>query len=328
MIVRVVLTKSAHSTTLVLIVDCADDTGDPVREPSMIAWLFATVLLFILMIGLFVVQRDIRKRTSPRDLMRVPLGMRSVKCGACGMIQAASAEGHIFICFSCFRANRLPLNVRPDVSLPSLVTVEGPLRKFRFKREGHNYFHETERLEMTAAEEAAHKATPHPSVVGTSPGRDLEQAIGSPAVVAGMDELSAGEPQHGEVAGDRSTSSTPRSARKVPVVVAPAVYGKTYSENSNRSEKSMRSCVSIQSNVGLPLCVVCLDAIGSVVLLPCAHGGICEGCATTIAQDQSRGGAHCPHCRTTIDTLVVLNEIVGDVAAGVEIRVPIARARF
>merc|ERR1712135_226251 len=188
----------------------------------------------------------------------------------------------------------------------------GPLRKFGFKREVHNYFHETERLEMTAAEEAAHKATPHPSVVGTSPGRDLEQAVGSPA----------------EVAGDRSTSSTPRSARKVPVVVAPAVYGKTYSENSNRSEKSMRSCVSIQSNVGLPLCVVCLDAIGSVVLLPCAHGGICEGCATTIAQDQSRGGAHCPHCRTTIDTLVVLNEIVGDVAAGVEIRVPIARARF
>ena len=48
---------------------------------------------------------------------------------------------------------------------PVLVTVEGPLRKFKFKREGHNYFHETERLEMTAVEEAAHKGTPHAGVV-------------------------------------------------------------------------------------------------------------------------------------------------------------------
>eukprot|EP00450_Noctiluca_scintillans_P004671 CAMPEP_0194496660 /NCGR_PEP_ID=MMETSP0253-20130528/13859_1 /TAXON_ID=2966 /ORGANISM="Noctiluca scintillans" /LENGTH=291 /DNA_ID=CAMNT_0039338085 /DNA_START=116 /DNA_END=988 /DNA_ORIENTATION=- len=291
----------------------------------MTAWLFVTVLLLILMVGLFVVQRDIRKRTSPRDLMRVPFGMQSVECGACGVIQAASIEGHVFICFSCSRANRLPVDdIRPDMS-PVLVTVEGPLRKFKFKREGHNYFHETERLEMTAAEEAAHKGTPHSGVVEATVSGDLEQPTGPPGEVAHLDE-SNGEP-HGEVVGDRPMSSTPRSGGNVLMVLGPAVYGKTYSQNSNRSENSITSHVSIRSNVGLPMCVVCLDAIGNVVLLPCAHGGICEGCATKIAQNHRAGGGKCPHCRTSIDTLVNLKEINGDVATGVEIRVPIAQAR-
>jgi hypothetical protein len=76
---------------------------------------------------------------------------------------------------------------------------------------------------------------------------------------------------------------------------------------------------------GIPHCVVCLDSAGSMVMLPCAHGGVCEVCATRIAQNRASGGARCPHCRATIQMLVKIHEVSGDVAKGVEHRIPIAR---
>mmetsp|Transcript_23219 Transcript_23219/g.51351 ORF Transcript_23219/g.51351 Transcript_23219/m.51351 type:complete len:280 (-) Transcript_23219:79-918(-) len=75
----------------------------------------------------------------------------------------------------------------------------------------------------------------------------------------------------------------------------------------------------------LPACVVCLDKPGNMVMLPCAHGGVCEECATRIAQNRSYGGAHCPHCRRGLDMLVKLEEMDDRVAKGIEHRIPIAR---
>lgn len=76
----------------------------------------------------------------------------------------------------------------------------------------------------------------------------------------------------------------------------------------------------------VPPCAVCFDSPGCMVLLPCAHGGVCENCATRIAQNRASGGAHCPHCRSSIEALVKLHEIDDDNAKGIEYRIPIARA--
>lgn len=75
----------------------------------------------------------------------------------------------------------------------------------------------------------------------------------------------------------------------------------------------------------LPQCVVCLDAMGNIVLLPCAHGSVCEECATKIVQNGASGGVHCPHCRSNIDIVVKIVEVDGDVAKGEEVRIPMAR---
>jgi hypothetical protein len=76
---------------------------------------------------------------------------------------------------------------------------------------------------------------------------------------------------------------------------------------------------------GIPHCIVCLDSAGSMVMLPCAHGGVCQICATRIAQNRASGGARCPHCRAAIQRLVKIHEVSGDTAKGVEHRIPIAR---
>jgi len=75
----------------------------------------------------------------------------------------------------------------------------------------------------------------------------------------------------------------------------------------------------------MPQCVVCLDAVGCMVLLPCAHGSVCEECTTRIVQNRASGGAHCPHCRSRVTTLVKVQEVDGEVATGVEVRIPMAR---
>eukprot|EP00434_Breviolum_minutum_P030320 symbB.v1.2.026820.t2/scaffold2709.1/size72633/3 len=94
--------------------------------------------------------------------------------------------------------------------------------------------------------------------------------------------------------------------------VAPSVIGKVDVESAS-------------NDGGLPQCVVCLDETGNMVLLPCAHGGVCEDCVTRIVQNRAFGGAHCPHCRSGISTIVKLQEVEGELAKGVELRIPMAR---
>ncbi|CAE7513957.1 unnamed protein product [Symbiodinium natans] len=92
---------------------------------------------------------------------------------------------------------------------------------------------------------------------------------------------------------------------------APSLIGKVDMENASTGER-------------FPQCVVCLDEPGCMVLLPCAHGGVCEACVTRIVQNRAFGGSHCPHCRSTISTIVKLQEVEGELAKGVELRIPMA----
>jgi hypothetical protein len=59
-----------------------------------------------------------------------------------------------------------------------------------------------------------------------------------------------------------------------------------------------------------------------MVLLPCAHGAICEACAKHIAKNLSVGGNHCVKCREEIQELVRLSELHRDHAIGVTVEVP------
>merc|ERR1711862_493982 len=93
----------------------------------------------------------------------------------------------------------------------------------------------------------------------------------------------------------------------------------------NQSEVDSNASNRTSDASGLPQCVVCLDLIGRMVLLPCAHGGVCEDCVTRIVQNRASGGAHCPHCRSIIKTLVKIHELDGEIAKGIEYRIPMAR---
>lgn len=72
----------------------------------------------------------------------------------------------------------------------------------------------------------------------------------------------------------------------------------------------------------VPVCTVCMDGPGDMVLLPCSHGGLCEGCAKHIAKNLSVGGNHCIKCRTRIEKLVRLDELYRDSATGLVVEVP------
>jgi hypothetical protein len=87
--------------------------------------------------------------------------------------------------------------------------------------------------------------------------------------VASMQQISAGE--HASVAGAvDSASSTAAAASSAPA------RGKT---KSNKNEK----------------CIVCMDALRDVLLLPCKHLVLCSGCAQ---QMEGRGAlGSCPYCR-------------------------------
>jgi hypothetical protein len=62
----------------------------------------------------------------------------------------------------------------------------------------------------------------------------------------------------------------------------------------------------------IPVCSVCLDGIGDMVLEPCQHGGICEDCAKHIALNKAVGGSHCPKCREDISHILRIGEIQDD----------------
>jgi len=62
----------------------------------------------------------------------------------------------------------------------------------------------------------------------------------------------------------------------------------------------------------IPVCSVCLDGVGDMILQPCEHGGICEDCAKHIALNKAVGGAHCPKCRMDISNILRIGEVQDD----------------
>eukprot|EP00397_Hematodinium_sp_SG-2012_P037363 GEMP01040482.1.p1 GENE.GEMP01040482.1~~GEMP01040482.1.p1 ORF type:complete len:220 (+),score=42.53 GEMP01040482.1:131-790(+) len=101
-------------------------------------------------------------------------------------------------------------------------------------------------------------------------------------------------------------SSTPISD----AVMRPSIYGDPNATSPRQ--------------IALAACSICMDSAGDMVLLPCAHGGLCENCAIRIAQDWN-GEPKCPQCREKIETLVKLEDVSDDqrLASGFELRIPI-----
>lgn len=283
--------------------------------PSAIHWAIAVLLSVALVGGLLRVARVLQKTDSIISPARhAPDGMRPVQCGACHTMQHVTMHGRIFICFSCHSANRIVMDPSITVSeeLP-LVSATGPLRRFEFKREGEIFFQETSRAEIDEGEAeqliaAADRSTAARANNATCVAADTH-ADNQPVAVV---DLEAGE------------TDAPTPSHGLP---APSLIGQQDPELiSNHSITSKKSRMSRISANGMPTCVVCLEEIGNMVLLPCAHGGVCDGCITRIAQNRASGGAHCPTCRSNIETLVKIHKVDGLSVQGVEYRIPMARA--
>lgn len=116
----------------------------------------------------------------------------------------------------------------------------------------------------------------------------------------------------GSVAGASGTNGTQEPS--------PTVVGSQALERED-STTSLRTQIS----GALPQCVVCLDSIGNMVMVPCGHGGICEDCTARIVQNRASGGSHCPHCRSVIKLVVKIREVDGEIARGIEHRIPMVR---
>eukprot|EP00747_Dinoflagellata_sp_TGD_P187279 gnl/TRDRNA2_/TRDRNA2_44846_c0_seq1.p1 gnl/TRDRNA2_/TRDRNA2_44846_c0~~gnl/TRDRNA2_/TRDRNA2_44846_c0_seq1.p1 ORF type:complete len:299 (-),score=24.89 gnl/TRDRNA2_/TRDRNA2_44846_c0_seq1:224-1120(-) len=229
--------------------------ADPAPEAHH--WVLAVFMAIVLVAGLVRVYQVLRRADALNPSRRAPEGMRPVECGYCRTTQHVIMHGRIFICFICHSPNRIPLESLRAQAEPVLAEAHGPLRRFKFKRGGDNFFQEIERETMEDGEEI-----PAPTLVG------------NPQV----------------------------------------------SETQSNSSK-------MDDGTGLPTCAVCFDNPGDIVLLPCAHGRVCEECATRIAQNRASGGSHCPHCRSNIELLVKIHNIdieTGEIS-GVEHRIPIAR---
>lgn len=82
------------------------------------------------------------------------------------------------------------------------------------------------------------------------------------------------------------------------------------------------STASGAARVQIPVCSVCLEGIGDMVLEECGHGGICEECALQIAMNKSVGGAHCPRCRGAITQVLRIGELHDDTAKCKQISLP------
>ena len=52
------------------------------------------------------------------------------------------------------------------------------------------------------------------------------------------------------------------------------------------------------------LCVVCVDQVKTVLVLPCKHMCLCVDCAREIAQSRTRERRICPLCRIPIETVM------------------------
>lgn len=261
------------------------------RAPDAFHWVLAIVLGAVLVGGLIRVYRVLQKGDSVTPVRQAPEGMRPVECGACRAMQYVSTHGRIFICFCCHSANRIPIEAPRSEQQAVLIAPTGPLRRFEFKRSGENYFEETKREEI---EDGNPPQAPAPTAAADTPSQ-------TPIVVA-----------------------TPVTPATTPAEATPEGQMEASKPRILGRQSSDVSCGSKNSEI-LPQCVVCLDAPGNMVLLPCAHGSVCEECATRIVQNGASGGVHCPHCRSTIETLVKIEEVDGDLAKGVEYRIPMAR---
>jgi hypothetical protein len=62
----------------------------------------------------------------------------------------------------------------------------------------------------------------------------------------------------------------------------------------------------------IPICSVCLDGVGDVILEHCGHGGICEDCARHIALNKAVGGSNCPLDKQSIDHISRIGELHDD----------------
>lgn len=260
---------------------------DPEEGPSAVHWALAAILGAALVSGLVQVYRQLHALDSLSNVPRhVPDGFRAAMCGNCHQVQYVSDHGRIFICFSCRSANRILRDI--PRSEQQLVVPTGPLRSYEFRKGGQNYWQELSQRELSPS---------------------------SP------DEGSAGGEGGGEREGQDSGGGDAQLQQ-----VRPQTLGRQQAVDSNADETISQRSARTDDEDGLPQCVVCLDNPGCMVLLPCAHGSVCEECATRIAQNRASGGAHCPHCRANIETLVKLRQLDGDVARGVELRIPMARA--
>lgn len=291
-----------------------DDQGG---HPGPVHWALATILSVLLIAGLIRVHHVLQGLDVVSTALRnVPEGMRPAECGQCHTTQYIGSHGRIFICFSCHSANRTPRDA-PTGELQVLITPTGPLRSYEFRKGGENYWQELSQAELPAPEQDAEANTEAQKLHyrGTfclacqqQPCRRLAEFPGE-AVVAYLPEVPATDVRANAAPDD--------------TIVRPVVLGRETESAANDDVVSNRSTRT--NDNGLPQCVVCLDKLGCMVLLPCAHGSVCEDCATRIAQNRAIGGAHCPHCRAGIETLVKIHEVDGDLAKGIEIRIPMAR---
>lgn len=302
-------------------------------SPSAIHWALAVVLGVALISGLIRVVRVLQKEEGITPMRHAPEGMRPVRCGACHAMQHVTTHGRIFICFSCHSANRIAMDIGGSDER-QLVAATGPLRRFEFRREGENFFQETLRADIDDTEAAALIAAAAPSsraalVAPTLAPGSAEPIDSSDAAVAAVEEGQVDNNMvvASEVVESNETPALPSERPEPKVLGNPSQDMEIASNASVRSKPSRLSKTSkdVSSDAGLPTCVVCLEDPGNMVLLPCAHGGVCDGCSTRIAQNRASGGAHCPHCRTPIETLVMIHEVSGINVKGVEFRIPIAR---
>lgn len=291
--------------------------------PSHIA--LAITLGAILLVGLARVYRVLQKLDvlMTSIVRRVPEGMRAAQCGACFTTQHIGIHGRYFICFGCRSANRIPRDISRADYAQVLVTSTGPLRSYEFKKGGDNFWQEVGQEvlpglpegELDVKAENLHYRSSFCWACSKETCCRLEE-FPNGVQVANLPPFA--EPQ-GEA--NVSNSEETRSANCDAVstqIVGPAIIG--------QQMDNIDEVISSTSYTGgMTQCVVCLDHIGCMVLLPCAHGSVCEECATRIAQNRASGGAHCPHCRASIEILVKLHQVCGDIARGVEVRIPIAR---
>lgn len=265
------------------------------RAPDAFHWVLAVVLGAVLIGGLLRVFRVLQKGDNVTPVRQAPEGMRPVECGACRAMQYVSTHGRIFICFCCHSANRIPTEAPRSEQQSVLIVPTGPLRRFEFKRSGENYFEEMKREEI---EDGNPSQAPAQTATAEAPSQTPVVAV-DPAANAAAPAEATSDPE----------SQTAEARSK------PRIIGRQSTDKSGDSENSEV----------LPQCVVCLDVPGNMVLLPCAHGSVCEECATRIVQNGASGGVHCPHCRSNIETLVKIDEVEGDLAKGIEYRIPMAR---
>ncbi len=79
--------------------------------------------------------------------------------------------------------------------------------------------------------------------------------------------------------------------------------------------------------LAVPVCSVCLESPGDVILSDCGHGGLCEACARHILLNKAVGGSHCPKCRSVIKNLVRVSEIHEEFVKGKKLEIQESKAK-